>query len=47
MGMARGDIVLAWLSATLFCYIFLELCQEIDNDGYIYIRINDMNIPAG
>jgi hypothetical protein len=32
---------------TLFCSIFLELYQEIDKDGYIYMRINDVNIPAG
>jgi hypothetical protein len=39
--------LLAWLLAILFCSIFLMLYQEIDNDGYIYMGINDMNIPAG
>jgi hypothetical protein len=38
---------LAWLLASLFCSIFLELYQEIDNDGYIYMGINDVNILAG
>jgi hypothetical protein len=39
--------LLAWLTVTLFCSIFLELYQEIDKDGYIYMRINDVNIPTG
>jgi hypothetical protein len=30
--------LLAWLTVTLFWPPFLELCKEIDKDGYIYIR---------
>jgi hypothetical protein len=41
--------LLACLTVILFCSIFLELYQEIDKDGYIYIymRINDVNIRTG
>jgi hypothetical protein len=38
IAMALGDVLLFHISRAL---------SRIDNDGYIYMRINDVNISAG